>query len=182
MGKTPGIGASGLALAMLFWLGGTGCFLKADDDGWDEPVAPGTAVVKPASADRVKRTVRNLKARAVMVNVWATWCTPCREEFPDLIRVYREFRGQGLRLVLVSADFEEQIPQVKRFLVEQGVDFPSYVKAGKDMEFIDGIDPAWSGVLPATWIYDASGVRRHFWEGKASYQTLRQKVADVLKR
>src|SRR4051812_35688402 len=43
-------------------------------------------------------------APLVLVNVWATWCDPCREELPDLLRVYREHRAQGLRLVMISAD------------------------------------------------------------------------------
>ena len=45
----------------------------------------------------------------------------------------------------------------------------SYLKTGDDMEFIDRLEPRWTGALPATFIYDGGGSLRDFWEGKASY-------------
>src|SRR6266516_5714090 len=94
-----------------------------------------------ANAGGVLGAVREPGARAVLVNVWATWCQPCREEFPDLMRVARENRARGLRLMLVSADFDDAHGQVRAFLAREGVDFPSYLKAGDDMKFIEALDP-----------------------------------------
>jgi thiol-disulfide isomerase/thioredoxin len=124
--------------------------------------------------------VRRPGARAVLVNVWATWCGPCREEFPDLLRLERELRDRGLRVVLVSADFDDQLPAVRRFLASHDVDFPSYIKTGDDMEFINRLEPRWSGALPATLIYDGAGTPRRFWEGMATYDTLRSRVLEVM--
>ncbi len=115
-----------------------------------------------------------------VVNVWATYCAPCREEFPDLVRLHEAYKVRGLRLVLVSADFEDQLPNARAFLAENGVDFPSYLKREPDSEFIEAMDSGWSGALPATWIYDAKGVRRHFREGMASYEVFERDVLDVL--
>src|SRR4029077_6980450 len=73
----------------------------------DQPRAvppPGGGVV-PATAAEVLHAVRAPGARAVMVNVWATWCLPCREEMPDILRMRRAYAGRGLRLILVSGDF-----------------------------------------------------------------------------
>ena len=55
--------------------------------------APLTSILAEAKASR---------APLVLVNVWATWCDPCREELPELLRAYREHRAQGLRLVMIS--------------------------------------------------------------------------------
>jgi thiol-disulfide isomerase/thioredoxin len=135
----------------------------------------------PATAAEVMEVVRRPGARAVVVNVWATWCVPCVEEFPYLVRLHREHGGQGVRLVLVSADFgPDRERQVVEFLERQGVDFPSYVKLGDDMQFIDTLAPRWSGALPATLIFDSSGTLRELWEGASTYARLEGGVLAVL--
>ena len=135
-----------------------------------------------ATADRVLAAVRAPGARAVLVNVWATWCAPCRAEFPEILRVAHEFRASGLRMVLVSADFDESLPQARAFLEEHDVDFPSYHKTGDDMAFINTLDSLWSGVLPATFLYDGAGRRVRFWEGRQSYETFSRAVREVLEK
>ncbi|HUJ11546.1 MAG TPA: TlpA disulfide reductase family protein [Verrucomicrobiae bacterium] len=134
----------------------------------------------PITASGIQKAVQNSGAKAVLVNVWATWCGPCREEFPGLIRVARKYRDQGLNVLLVSADDNSDLGAVKKFLARQGVDFPSYLKAEKDQQFIDGLDKRWSGALPATFIYDGSGHLRDFWEGEASSNKFEQAVSQVL--
>ena len=136
--------------------------------------------VTPASAARVLEEVGKPGARVVLVNVWATWCAPCREELPDLVRLGREYRGRGLRLVLVSADFDDAAPAARKFLAKQGVDFPTFIKNGDDMEFINAMDPAWTGALPATFLYDGTGRRLRFWEGRQTYRTLERAARAVL--
>ncbi len=135
--------------------------------------------ITPTTGNEIRQAIRRSDARATVVNVWATWCLPCREEFPDLMRLYRAYRDTGVALILMSADFEDQLPEAREFLAEQGIDFPSFAKQGGDMEFIEAIDPRWSGTLPATWIYDADGVTRHFREGKTTFHALEQELLKV---
>jgi thiol-disulfide isomerase/thioredoxin len=137
---------------------------------------------EPATADRVLAAVRDPGARAVLVNVWATWCPPCRAEFPDMVKVAHDLRGEGLRMVFVSADFDESLPQARTFLEAHGVDYLSYHKTGDDMVFINTLDSLWSGALPATFLYDGSGRRVRFWEGQQDYETLARAVRDVLQK
>jgi thiol-disulfide isomerase/thioredoxin len=134
----------------------------------------------PGSAGDVLKAVREPGARVVLVNIWATWCIPCREEMPDLLRLRRAYAPRGLRVILVSGDFSSDREQAIAFLREQGVDFPTYIKTGSDMEFIDALDPSWSGALPATFIYDGEGRLRHALHGKASYEQFEEKVQAVL--
>lgn len=128
----------------------------------------------------VKELIAARHGRVVLVNVWATWCDPCREEFPDLLRVRRELGPQGLDVVLISADFASQLPQVSGFLMRSGVDFSTYFKTEKDEKFINALEPRWSGALPMTLLVARDGRRAGFWEGKTSYQTFVAKVRPLL--
>ena len=134
----------------------------------------------PATAAEVMAAVKNADANAVLVNVWATWCVPCVEEFPDIVAVYRQYKNRGLKVVFVSVNFEDQADDARAFLKAQGVDFPTYLKLSDDRAFINTLDPNWSGAMPATWIYDGAGEKRHFWTGKASREQLEKKIRDVL--
>ena len=146
------------------------------------PPPPPTAPAPiPADAAAIRAEIDKPGASAVLVNVWATWCMPCREEFPDVLHVAREFKGKGLRTVLVSADFEGMEIEARQFLSEHEVDFATYIRKGKDENFVDGIHVDWSGALPATFVYDGGGRLVRFWTGKASYPTLKRRVEEAMK-
>ena len=152
------------------------------------PAAPAEAATVVAQTPTVAElpeiltAVRSPGARAVLVNVWATWCDPCRQEMPDLIRFYRDHREDGLRLVLVSADDEENRAEVARVLAEAGLpaDAVSFIKRGDDMKFINGLDRHWSGALPASFLFDGRGRKRHTWAGPVSYRVLERGTAGLL--
>jgi thiol-disulfide isomerase/thioredoxin len=139
-----------------------------------------SAPVLAATGQEILRRVREPGAKAVLVNVWATWCVPCMEEFPHLVRLRRAYADRGLRVILVSGDFASELPRVREFLATQGVDFVSYIKSGDDVEFIDALSPRWSGALPATFIYDGGGALRQMWESRASYERFERGVLEVL--
>jgi thiol-disulfide isomerase/thioredoxin len=135
------------------------------------PAAPRAPGIAPAVVSVTPLEIQKLAtrggARATLVNVWATWCVPCREEFPALLRVANARAHDGVRLVLISADFPDQMPAVRDFLVAHSVTDTSYLKSGDDMSFINALSPKWSGALPATFIYTSDGRLATFWEGMA---------------
>ena len=171
---------AGRAAAALLLLAASSGLAAAPPAVGAAPPATREAVLLPADAARLLEEVRKPGASVVLVNVWATWCQPCREEFPDLMKLRRSWADRGLRLVLVSGDFDTDKNEALRFLSAHGVDFPSFIKDGGDMEFINGLDHRWSGALPATFLYDSSGRLRNYWEGKADYATLERRVQDVV--
>lgn len=150
--------------------------------GKEKPITEAAAAepeLVPVTAEGVLERVRASSAEVVLVNVWATWCLPCREEFPALVRLVREFPADRLELVLVSTDFPEQAHEARKFLADQGVTFRSYLKEGGDEEFINGLSERWSGALPATLIFDRARTLVRFWEGGASLEQFRQAVHDA---
>lgn len=138
--------------------------------------------VVPANLPTVLNAIRKPGARAVLVNVWATWCEPCREEMPDIVRAYRAHKAEGLRLVLVSSDDEEKRAEAEKFLASQGVDVDSFLKIGDDNDFINGLEPRWSGALPTTFLFDARGHLLTFWPRQITHDELTAKLTEALKR
>jgi thiol-disulfide isomerase/thioredoxin len=136
--------------------------------------------VVPASSTEILRAIGNLDAETVVVNVWATHCPPCREEFPDLLQLRRNFGPLGMKLLLVAVDPETSTAKVQEFLASQNVDFPTYIRSDHDLKFVGTFDPRWTGALPATWIYDSRGTLRHFWEGRRPYRFMEDKVTEVM--
>ena len=133
-----------------------------------------------ASAERILQTIRNLDAEAVVVNIWATHCPPCVAEFPDLIKLRRNYKDLDVALILICVDSESNLGSVRQFLASQGVDFPTYIRSDSDRRFIQIFDARWKGRLPATWVFDADGTVKHFWVGRGSYEFLESKVEDVI--
>jgi len=154
-----------------------GCSRNAGSPAASAPSGP---EVLPASAMEIRALAAAPGAQATLVNVWATWCVPCREEFPVLLRVAGENRARGLRLVLVSADFDDSLPAVRRFLGELGVRDTTYLKTGDDQSFINQMGNEWNGSLPATFVYDARGQQVAFWEGAAGEQRFRDAIGRAL--
>ena len=136
--------------------------------------------VTPATAQEITKTARNSGAKVVLVNLWASWCAPCRAEFPDLVRLQRDYESRGLKVIYVSWDESPQI--AAQFLAKQGVASASFIKADSqnDQDFLTGIEPKLSGAIPATLIYDGSGKLRDFWEGAVTYETFQKKVESVM--
>lgn len=132
-------------------------------------------IVAVSGAELMQR-VRNSAAEVVLVNVWATWCIPCREEFPALVHLAQTLPRERLDLVLVSADFPDQVEAARSFLSGQKVAFPSYLKEGSDEEFINALSERWSGALPATLVFNRDRDLVRFWEGGASLEEFRAAV------
>src|SRR5437660_9466909 len=109
--------------------------------------------------------------RPLLVNFWATWCDPCRDEFPDLVKVDEDYRGKGLNFVAVSLDDVTDIRTVvPQFLKEMKATMPVVLLNVIDPELaIKAVDPNWDGQLPATVGYDKENklVFRHFGRIKA---------------
>jgi thiol-disulfide isomerase/thioredoxin len=91
----------------------------------------------------------------VLVNLWATWCPPCREEMPYLQSLHERFAPQGLRTVAISVDDASARKQVRSFVADAGVTFDVLLDPrGRSMDLFQVIG------LPGTFLVDAEGVIR----------------------
>lgn len=115
-----------------------------------------------------------------VVNVWATWCGPCQEEMPELIKFKKEYEPKGVRLVLVSANELAEQSEAEKFLTEVGADFPSFILGESPGSFVAGMKPDWTGGLPATFVLDSQGGIKKFWVGPSTSSELAAKVDPFL--
>jgi len=122
---------------------------------------PGPRVGKPAP-EYVAFTLQgdsvalgSLRGKVVLLNMWATWCAPCRHETPFLQSLYEQRKDEGLEIVGVSMDNGEARSQVEEFVREFGVRYPIL------------LDPQMRGMdsyrvlgLPASFLIDRDGILR----------------------
>jgi thiol-disulfide isomerase/thioredoxin len=166
-------GAAAIAVA----LGLASSFLLAADP----PAGKAGPQVEVVDASGLKRALDEARGKVVILNFWATWCDPCREEFPDLVR-YATENASSVALITVSLDDPGDVDgKVRPFLGGMRAPGRAFVKGPGDPDpFITGVDPTWSGALPATFIHAADGRRVHAIHGATSYEDLTAKVGPLL--
>lgn len=121
--------------------------------------------------------------RPLLINFWATWCVPCRDEFPDLVKIDNEFRARGLNFITVSLDDLSEIKTtVPQFLKEMNATrIPAYLLNTPEPEtVITAVDPTWAGGLPATFLFDRHGklIFKHM--GRVRAAELRPAIESVV--
>lgn len=151
-----------------------GCGSKGDSG------AASASQIAVLDSTRLDSLIRNRDGRPLVLNVWATWCAPCREEFPDLIRASREF--PEVDFVALSVDYPEELEKkVVPFVREMRVPFPVFVQDfDRQEDLINRLDPDWMGAIPATFVFDAKGELRAALIGKQSYQEFQAAVTGLL--
>jgi len=124
----------------------------------------------------------SLKGKTAIVNIWATWCAPCVKEFPDLVKLYNNYKEKGVELIFISVDFaEDKETTLKKFLANQGVDFVTYYNEfSKPEEIINYFDKSWGGEIPTTYIYNREGRQVKKITGTGSYEKFERELNEVL--
>jgi thiol-disulfide isomerase/thioredoxin len=121
----------------------------------------GVADTDPALLDLTgyNQTIGKYRGKPLMVNFWATWCEPCREEYPMIVDLSKKFGPEGLVVLGVSLDENADLNLVRRFLAENHPGFPNFrQKPGIDADaFYQGVNPDWRGTMPQTVFYGRDG-------------------------
>jgi thiol-disulfide isomerase/thioredoxin len=106
-----------------------------------------------------RQLLAKYKGKPLVVNFWATWCEPCRDEYPMIVQLAKEFKPQGVNVIGVDMDDESDMNLVRRFIARTQPQFPNYrQKPGIDLDaFYDGVNPEWKGTMPQTIFYGRDG-------------------------
>lgn len=144
------------------------------------PATQRRAIAPVTAAEYARAVVAPHRGRIVLVNFWATWCEPCREELPSLVRAW-EKSHRVFDVVLVSADSmrlkDTVVPAVLDAL---SVPFRCFLEVADDpQKFIDAADPKWEGELPHTIVYGRDGKPRSTAAGRQTEAQFEQMVAKA---
>jgi thiol-disulfide isomerase/thioredoxin len=104
-----------------------------------------------------------------LINFWATWCDPCREEFPDLVKIGNDHKDK-VELITVSLDEPAEIEgNVTKFLTQMKSASPAFLLSTKDQDAaIEMVSKDWQGALPFTILINAQGEAVYSKQGKFS--------------
>jgi thiol-disulfide isomerase/thioredoxin len=134
---------------------------------------------------KIEDVVRSFSAKndtVYIVSFWATFCKPCNEEIPDFIRIADKYKGQKVKLMLVSLDLPSYV----------AVKLPAFIKKNNYKtnhvwlnetnadRFCPMIDPKWSGAIPATIIVNNNTGYRKFFEDQVKPEAFEATIKEAM--
>ncbi len=108
-----------------------------------------------------KVSLASFRGQVVLLNTWATWCSPCRQEMPAFETLYRQYRDQGLQVVGVNIDEGQADSEVERYVASLGISFPIWRdpqnRFAKRFRVLG---------VPETFLIDREGMITRQWRGR----------------
>ena len=164
---------------IIFFIFFSGC--SKENETQQQEVAAYNKEIPVVDEVWIKNKIENRNGKILFVNFWATWCVPCVEEFPDLVKIYNEHKSSDFEFLSISVDLPSEIEtKVKPFLAEHSAEFPVVVVEEKRSdEVISLINPDWNGAVPVTVIYDKNGKRQEFISEAENYDAFHTSIERV---
>ncbi|MBM2835329.1 MAG: tlpA [Candidatus Brocadiaceae bacterium] len=130
---------------------------------------------KKITFSELKTVLENNKGKVVILDLWATWCPPCRKEIPGFINLYNKYRGNGVEIIGIAFD-ENGIEVVPPFIKKMGINYSVYLDGGDIAEAYD------LQAYPTTIIYGKDGkvVNKHI--GFVSEKEFDDEIGELLKK
>lgn len=137
--------------------------------------------VEKIDKQKLEKIINQRNGKPLFINLWATWCVPCREEFPTINKLVDEYKN--IDFIGISIDYPDEVEsKIIPFLKSQKAKFVSFVNGfEKDEDLINFLDKDWNGALPATFIFNLKGEKISFLEGKKSYDEFKKEIKNSLK-
>lgn len=140
--------------------------------------------VENINKEKLEDLIQNRNGKALFLNFWATWCPPCVEEYPEIVKLAGEYKNNNIEFIGVSIDYPDEVEsKIEPFLKKQNVNFKNYVNGfSKDEELINLISSKWSGAIPLTLIYNQNGKMEAYMFGGRNYGEFKEKIDEVLNK
>lgn len=124
---------------------------------------------------------KGINAKPLLVNFWATWCDPCREEFPELVKINSDYKDKIDFIVISIDDLAEINRDVPKFLAEMKVEMPAFLLKTQDEEAaIATVSKNWKGAMPFTILFNEKGEIVYDRQGIVDAEKLRGAIDKIL--
>lgn len=134
-------------------------FTRADSQQISAALNPAPQAGFPApdftlqTTDGQTITLSDLRGQAVLINIWASWCPPCRAEMPAMQRVYEKYSAQGFTILAVNAILQDDEQKALDFVREMGLTFPVLFEYGGEVSSLYDAQ-----ALPSSYFIDPQGI------------------------
>ncbi len=127
----------------------------------------------------VQQLIANDSDKLRLINVWATWCAPCRLEYPEFVILHRMFGARDFEFISLSVDDVKKRDKLLDFLKETNSSLPNYVYSAEDKyEMIEAVDEQWNGALSYTLLIEPGGNVIWNHQGTVDFQELKTVIVD----
>jgi thiol-disulfide isomerase/thioredoxin len=145
------------------------------------PQAKAPADPNVIDAQGYQKIVQQHRGKPLLMTFWATWCEPCRDEYPMLNELAKQYAPKGLQVVGVDFDDEGDLILMRRFIARYKPVFPNYRKQrGDEAAFTQAVWPDWNGALPASFLYDKDGKQVGRMLGAGTRETYEAAIRQLL--
>lgn len=164
----------GIALAGLLLLGGMAAAAPQTASPKDPPLL---------DVQDYQKLLQQYKGKPLLVTFWATWCEPCRDEYPMLNELAKQYAPNGLKVVGISLDQDGDLILMRRFLARYKPVFPNYrKKKGEEDAFVQAVMPGWNGAIPASFFYAKDGRQIGHLGGASDRETYEAAIKMLLSK
>ena len=145
------------------------------DAEWEEK----EVTLSEVNLNEVKGLMDNDSEKLRLINLWATWCAPCRLEYPDFVVIQRMFGARDFEFISLSADKLEKKQRALEFLQSKSSALQNYISQEDDKyALIEAVDPNWNGALPYTALIEPGGEVVWSHQGSVDFKELKKAIVD----
>jgi len=137
--------------------------------------------VEDIDKSKLEKLIKNRKGKVLLLNIWASWCPPCKKEFPDLVKLAEKYKNSKVEIVGLSVDDKDDLQtEVIPFLQKNNANFKIYIQNFKNIEELISFFPKWEGAIPLTVIFDKNGKEKKFIIGMRDFEFFDKEIQEVL--
>jgi thiol-disulfide isomerase/thioredoxin len=151
--------------------------------GFSQQTSKAPAVHDPKVIDAAgyQKILDQYHGKPLLVTFWSTWCEPCRDEYPMLNELAKQYAPQGLNVVGINLNDDGDMVLMRRFMARYKPVFPNYrKKMGGENQFVQAVLPGWNGAIPASFFYAPDGRQVGHFVGQKNHDAYETAIKQLL--